>query len=205
MSDQTSLSNVNPGTSLITPTPDVVRKYIWLFEQNDYAANTDKAIRHLVDAFPENVQIDEVLLKVTAINRLYSTNLYAVYPMAQHIVKLDIDTRIKEHDPEIVAEIANLQVGEKRRCFYSFATKYCSWHAQTGYPIYDSFVDQLLRFYRQRDGFAKFTNAELWHYPTFRSVIQAFQRHYGLTEFSFKEIDKFLWIYGQEYNNQKRD
>jgi hypothetical protein len=90
-------------------------------------------------------------------------------------------------------------MGEKRRFFYSFATKYCSWHAQDGYPIYDSFVDRLLRLYRQRDSFACFTNAELWHYPTFRSVIQAFQRHYGLTEFSFKEVDKFLWVYGQEY------
>jgi hypothetical protein len=52
-----------------------------------------------VDAFPGNTQIEDVLLKVTAINRLYSTNLYAVYPMTQHIVGLNIDPRLKEHDP----------------------------------------------------------------------------------------------------------
>lgn len=184
---------------LKSPTPEVVREYIRRFEQNDYAANTEKAIRRLVDTFSGNTQIEDVLLKVTAINRLYNTNLYAVYPMAQHIVGLNIDPRLTQHDPEVVAEIANLQMGEKRRFFYSFASKYCSWHAQDGYPIYDSFVDRLLRLYRQYDGFASFTNAELWHYPTFRSVIQAFQRHYGLTEFSFKEVDKFLWVYGQEY------
>lgn len=190
---------MDAGLDLKTPTPEVVREYIRRFEQNDYAANTEKAIRRLVDAFPGNTQIEDVLLKVTAINRLYSTNLYAVYPMAQHIVGLNIDPRLKEHDPEVVAEIANLQMGEKRRFFYSFASKYCSWHAQDGYPIYDSFVDRLLRLYRQQDSFASFTNAELWHYPTFRSVIQAFQHHYGLTEFSFREVDRFLWVYGQEY------
>ena len=37
---------------LKTPTPEVIREYVRRFEQNDYAANTEKAIRHLVDAFP---------------------------------------------------------------------------------------------------------------------------------------------------------
>lgn len=37
---------------LKTPTPEVIREYVRRFEQNDYAANTEKAIRRLVDAFP---------------------------------------------------------------------------------------------------------------------------------------------------------
>ncbi len=69
------------SVNLNTSTPDVVREYIRLFKQNDYASSMEKAIHRLVDALPCNAQIEDVLLKVTAINRLYSTNLYIVYPM----------------------------------------------------------------------------------------------------------------------------
>lgn len=188
---------------LKTPTPDVIHEYIERFGQNTGAANTEKALSRLVSVLPGNSCLEEVLLKVAAIDRLYSTNLYAIYPMAQHILALDIDSRLRAHDLELVSEIAGLKWKDasgkdQQRSFYSFAAKYCSWHVPTEYPIYDSFVDRLLRLYRQRDGFASFTNAKLSHYPTFRSVLREFQRHYGLTEFSFKEVDKFLWVYGQE-------
>ena len=43
----------------------------------------------------------------------------------------------------------NMKVKEKTgRAIYSFATKYFSHHKPDIYPIYDSYVDKLLRFYR---------------------------------------------------------
>jgi hypothetical protein len=183
---------------LKTPTPDLVREYNRRFEQNDNLINTEKAIHRLVKAFPDNRQIEEVLLKVAAINSLYSTNLYAVFKMAQHIVAMNVDPQLERHDPEVISKIANLKIKEKNHTFYSFSTKYCSWHAPDGYPIYDSFVDRMLCLYRKQDNFANFTSEKLRDYPTFRSIIQTFQQYYGLTEFSFKEVDKFLWVYGKE-------
>jgi hypothetical protein len=34
--------------------------------------------------------------------------------------------------------------------FYSFATKYCSHHKPEMYPIYDSYVDKMLGYFKKR-------------------------------------------------------
>ena len=185
---------------LLQPTIKIICQYVKRFEENTNAFETDKAISKLIGAFPLNTSVDEILLKVAAIDRLYSTNVYAIYLMAQHILELNIDANLSEHDPEIVMRIAELQIQGKIRHFYSFATKYCSWHNQNSYPIYDSYVDKLLRAYRKRDSFAEYSNEELYDYPCFRKIIQKFQSFYELEQFSLRDLDKFLWLYGKEYS-----
>jgi hypothetical protein len=37
----------------------------------------------------------------------------------------------------------------------------------------------------------------MWQYPRYVEIITQFRMHYGLGEFGFKELDKFLWLYGQ--------
>jgi hypothetical protein len=197
MMSKNDLEILNRGIK--TPTPNVIREYIDCFDRTPSDSDTEKAIRRLVDVFPGNTQFDAVLLKVAAINQLYSTYVYDIHPMAKHILELNIDSRLEQADLLLVTDVATLQTDKKKRVCYSFASKYCSWHNQTNYPIYDSFVDRLLQLYCRRDNFRlPFTTSDMWCYPTFHSIIQTFQRHYGLTDFSFKEIDKFLWKYGKE-------
>jgi hypothetical protein len=52
----------------------------------------------------------------------------------------------------------------------------------------------VLRKYRDRARFASFTQADLEEYAKYKGVINSFRSHYALSEFSFKEIDKFLWL-----------
>ena len=49
----------------------------------------------------------------------------------------------------------------KTRNHYSFASKYCSHHFPEDYPIFDSYVEKMLRFYAKADQFASFKPAEL--------------------------------------------
>ena len=95
-------------------------------------------------------------------------------------------------------EVAVVRLGARRRRNYSFATKYCSWHAPRHYPIYDSLVERMLWTYKQSTGFQDFARQDLQRYPTFREVIDAFRTHFGLLEFSYKELDKFLWKHARE-------
>ena len=37
-----------------------------------------------------------------------------------------------------------------------------------------------------------------WGYPEFYGLMTRFRDHYGLRSFTFKDIDKFLWLYGGE-------
>ena len=121
-----------------------------------------------------------------------------MHDIAQHICDFgrDIDSALDSGSLEIVDRIAEVEVQGKKRHFYSFAAKYCSWHRQDYYPIYDSFVDIYLWRLQKRDHFAPFfsANADLWTYPSFHRVVLAFRDHYGLGSFTFKQIDKFLWM-----------
>ncbi len=54
---------------LINPTPDIVSTYNSRFEAEGYGL-TARAIRKLFQVFPKNDQLEEVLLKVTAVNGL---------------------------------------------------------------------------------------------------------------------------------------
>lgn len=82
--------------------------------------------------------------------------------------------------------------------FYSFATKYCSHHKPLDFPIYDSFVDTLLKYFRDADNFYEFKNDDLKDYIIFKKILIEFQRYYRLEQFNLKEIDKYLWLLGKE-------
>ena len=127
------------------------------------------------------------------------TRYLAVYPVARHILELDIDSRLAAGRVDLVDDIQTVMVGGKEMHFYSFASKYCSHHNEKDYPIYDSYVDEVLRYFRARDGFARFQNAELKIYSRFKELLLAFRAFYGLERFSLKEVDKYIWQLGKEY------
>jgi hypothetical protein len=134
--------------------------------------------------------------------------------VARHIVELGIDAKIGVGAEDVVHEIGYIEVsGKEKRFNYSFATKYCSWHRPDVYPIWDSRADLYLWKLRNHEkrkpkGFRQFKHEELWKYPTFNKVVHDFKAHFKLAEFTFKEIDKFLFVEGGKLfasrENEKR-
>ncbi len=176
------------------PTPDLVTKAKEEFDRDDRYGPADRVLTRVFRDFPNNTHFEDVLLKVVLLNALYNTNIYATTVMTRHILELDVAQHLDAGSHHLVDGIAMLSVKTATRRHYSFATKYCSWHRPQLFPIYDSIVERVLRQYRDRDRFASFTQADLQDYARYRSVITSFRSHYGLTGFSFKEIDKFLWL-----------
>jgi hypothetical protein len=151
------------------------------------------------DLCKSNSGLIEVLLKVSALNDFYSTNIYDTHRVARHIHALDIDTSLAHGNLELVAQIANVSFDGKVRRIYSFATKYCSHHSPDTYPIYDSYVDKILWFFQKRDCFGKFKRTDMKHFPSFVEIIDQFRAYYGLDKFSRKQINVFLWLAGKEH------
>lgn len=61
----------------------------------DYASQ-EAALDKLFFTFaPENTNIEDILLKVSTLNDFYSTNIFSVFPVAEHILSLNIDERLK--------------------------------------------------------------------------------------------------------------
>lgn len=185
------------------PTNFLVKKYINIFNNDERYFSADQAIKKLFNSFPENKNIEDVLLKISVINDLYSTNILGTYKMAQHIHNLSIDKGLTKGDPLIVNKIASghgitSRKNNREIRFYSFATKYCNWHNIEEYALYDTYVEKTLIAYKMKDSFDSFTKSDLKNFPKFKQTIKNFIEYYNLSNINLKEIDKFLWMYGKE-------
>ena len=183
------------------PTAEEVKEYLKRSKENENANNKELALKKLFhELCPDNNNIADVLIKCSALNDFYSTNIFDVYSIAQHIVKMNIDNRLRIGDPKLVKDIAEVKVGKSKtkRTFYSFATKYCSHHQEELYPIYDSYVERVLWEFKKRgDRYSAFKREDLKEYEKYKKVIDDFRNHYGLKEFTYKEIDQYLWQIGK--------
>src|SRR5690554_4403881 len=93
-------------TKIEKPTNALIKKYINKFNNDKRYYPADMAIIKLFTLFPNNKELEDILLKTSVINDLYSTNIFATFKIAEHIQKLDIDQQLKDGDPEIVNQIA---------------------------------------------------------------------------------------------------
>ncbi len=144
---------------------------------------------------PKNNDLSDILIKCSVLNKFYSTNVYHINDLAEHIKEQNIDTRLMDGDISLVNEIAEVP-GRPR--YYSFATKYCSHHFPELFPIYDSNVELVLKYFREKDDFASFKNEDLKDYLKFVEIINAFRIRYGLTQFDYKKLDIYLWLLGKK-------
>lgn len=186
----------------IVSSPSSVRDACERFDK-EYAV-VERALAELFRQYPTNDDEAYVLLKVVALNRLYSAHILAVEDVARLIYEYrqEVDGALKADppSPEAVDKIVELTILGTGRRFWSFATKYCSWHRPESYPIWDS---RVARYLRSLQG-SRFTRPDNWtHYREFVVLMNQFRDFYNLRSFTFKEIDKFLFLSGEELMNRR--
>lgn len=165
-------------------------------------SNQEKALDKLfMGICKRNDNIEDILIKCSSLNDFYSTNIFDIHTVAQHILSLKIDERLGNGDLSLVDEISHVEVNGKVHTFYSFATKYCSHHNPERYAIYDSYVEKVLVSMNSRDHFMDFKQEELKVYETYMNAIGAFRKCYGLTQYNIKQLDQYLWQLGKWYFN----
>lgn len=194
----TSQRKSSHAAKVLLPKPcrSEVEKYLGQWNGlEDYSLQEAALDKLFFTLAPGNTHIEDILLKASTLNDFYSTNIYSIFPVAKHILSLDIDARLQLGDPSLVDEIKAVD----GRNHYSFATKYCSHHNPQEYPIYDYYVDKILRYFRDADGFCSFRTDDLRQYDKFKQIILAFRAYYGLEQYSLKEIDQYLWQLGKDY------
>lgn len=145
--------------------------------------------------YPNNNNLEEVLIKCAVIDNFSSTNVFDLYKMAHHIVGKHIDERLENVDYSLVNEIAKVEIGGKGRNFYSFATKYCHYHNPKKFAIYDSYVAKVLCFFLDKK------EVELRDYNTFIKALNDFSKGYDFENYGYDDLDKYLWRLGRWYLN----
>ncbi len=188
-----------------TPSPKEIQHYLKKWDSLDSYVSQESSLKKLFSkTYPQNTELDDVLIKVCALNDFYSTNIFSPFAVAKHIVALNIDQNLSEDNLETVNKIAYVEVKDGIfKNFYSFATKYCSHHKPTVYPIYDSYLKKILMYFKKKDKFCTFKSADLKTYSEFKNILLKFREFYGLESFDLKQIDKYLWQLGKEYFSRK--
>ncbi len=183
-------SNIVPSINHIIPDAYLAEKYLYEWDNSKSDISKQVAIENIFNkVYPNNNNIYEILSKVSMLNDLFSIGVKHQFELAEHILKLDIDSKLLIGDSSLVNEIAYLQIeGQKAINYYTFATKYCHYHNSSYYPIYDSKVEKMLKHFRDINSFATFTIDKLKDYQTFKEVINNFKEYHGLSLFSNKDL-----------------
>ncbi len=163
-------------------------------EVRKFSAPVD-AISKICKQYPNNNNLEEVLIKCAVIDNFSSTNVFDLYKMADHIVKKNIDEKLKKGDYSLVNDIAKVEIGGKKRNFYSFASKYCHYHKSDSFAIYDSYVAKVLCVFLDKK------EKELRKYNTFMDALKNFRQRYNLENYEYDNLDKYLWRLGRWYLN----
>ena len=170
------IHKIENKANIPTPTSDEVNNWLKKWDSSPDYTTQEEAINDLFQShYNSNKSLKNIIIKCSVLNDFYSTNIFKVYPVARHILELDIDDRLKNGDISLVNEIANNKISGKEKNFYSFASKYCSHHNQEEYPIYDYYVDQMLRHFRNVDVFFDFDNDDLKNYEKFKNILLKFR------------------------------
>ena len=150
------------------PSDKQVERHLKCWEKLKDYSKYDYFLKKLfTEIYPKNVNTGEVLIKVRVLDSLYSTNIgmrVNVIALAEHIVGLKIDQYTKsvtDSNSTLVNRVAKFKDKEGKDInLFSFATKYCSFHFQKeDCPIYDSHVSDMLKHFKNKDKFAKFTTS----------------------------------------------
>ena len=185
------------------PTVKDAEWFLNYWEHDPVYSTHERALHKLfLDFCPRNYSFEDILIKCSALNDFYSTNIFDVHTIAQHIYDLKIDDRLAAGDYSLINDIAHVQINGTERTFYSFATKYCSNHQPNVFAIYDNYVEKVLLSMNRKERFADFKREDLKDYAMYMSVINSFRRFFGLTRYSVKELDQYLWQLGKWYFNQ---
>ena len=174
---------------------------------NEWAAlskyvDQEKSLDKLFTTFNSNTDLIDVLIKVSCLNDFYSTNIFSVYDVAKHIRSIrNLNSRLVAGDLTLVNEIADVK--SLNKTFYSFASKFCSHHEPDKFPIYDYYVEKVLMYFKVKGSFDKFKKENLKEYRRFYAILENFRKFYSLTNFTIKEIDRYLWLTGKQYFPRK--
>lgn len=185
-------------------TKELLDQFTAIFLRHPRYSVSDRAIRMVMDAMPKNTTLPEVVAKVSVIKTLYATPIYDVYSICERIVHVPtFDLLLERGDLEAVKIVRSghgirMKKTNKELDFYSFATKYCSFHNPREYPIYDNLVADLLwTLNKEHKWTHNLYKYSLLDYGQFKTLLDTCAQFYSLGVESYKTLDQGLWIFAK--------
>lgn len=189
--------SVEPHTLAVPLSPSQVEAASALRTWMPAWAAADAAL-DLLRSLSDDAGLGVVLLKVAALDRLYGTNMYAIVPMAQHIVTVLAE---RAEDPialvEAIAALPAAPPAPAKTC-WSFASKFVHFFLDPDrVPLYDAWAAQSLNYH--------LGGIPLGPSDPYRQFVQKVSvlRSLAGLSCSIRELDRYLWLSGM-YRQWKR-
>jgi hypothetical protein len=161
-----------------------------LHDTVDLWQSTDRMWPKLKEAMP-GWGVEESIVKCTLVDRLYSTNVFAIERMAQHVKEVfEMQPKL---DEQLVALIAQRKApkGKKPRSEISFASKLCHLFVSDSLPIYDSAAREMLQMHLGD----LYNEDKATPYKSFCENLRVLCEEAGLQS-ECRRLDRYLWIAG---------
>ncbi|HNP94030.1 MAG TPA: hypothetical protein PKJ63_00330 [Cyclobacteriaceae bacterium] len=110
--------------------------------------------------------------------------------VAEHIVSLRIDERLKEGDLELVSDLANLDVTFSDYERWRFFSRYCSIHQPDRFPVYSISTQRVLQSYHSVPNVTGMIS-----YKDYWKGINMVINDLDINLPNYFCADKFFWIY----------
>jgi len=167
-------------------------------------------LQKLFNEFRDNTNKYDVLIKVAALNKIYSTAITNITPVVDQINKIaTVEVNLKSLDSYIsfVDKISKIKWTNGRNNTFSrnnlsFASKYVHFISDRQIPIYDSYIWIIIKGYLGQKNRNKISFGNPIDYQEFYKTFCEFKRMFDLEKYSNYDIDKFLWTYGRTLINK---
>ena len=111
------------------PSAAQVEHYLRAWDElENYHLQEDALDKLFLTLCPENTKMSDILLKVAALNDFYSTNIFSVYPVAKHILSLNIDARLNSGDDTLVSDLQKVTIAYSGKSAHPFQRNGALFH-----------------------------------------------------------------------------
>ena len=175
--------------------PDQIAAAQRLFARMPGWQLAERTLDEIARRFPE---FDDVacLVKVTTLNALYGTQVYAVVRMAEHVRRVMADCSAASKEADLVERLANLPVvtgSERKRRHISFASKFAHFFVDaTKFPLFDQYAAVALAAHL---GKANLSESPARPYIAYAADCTKLRELAGFTG-TIRELDHYLWLTG---------
>lgn len=174
-----------------------LKKHLDIFKDQEMYFVNDTRNLELFSKTPLNASKEDVRTKVSALNDSDVRSHSLEEDMINHIVKLNIDDRLKRNDMSVVEDIAHISAHGENYNLLHFASVYCNCHRPESFPIYS---EQHFPFYRKyiKEYKLPLDIDKLNTYPVFCQALNDLVNRLGLTgKMNYLQLRKFGWLYAE--------
>lgn len=199
---QKTKPNISSGFPLLTA-DNIEQVHLQVRQDTSYGTNME-LIHSALRKFPNNTDGELIAMKISLIDLTNSTHIgmHQKRISLQELVKViqgipDFDARISQGDPSLVSQLAKTN---GRVNFFSFASKYCTYHnvaiyRRDDYSIFDNVVEASLPHYVSGLTQTAVRNwKNTYNYAAFNDCIgELLERADIQIPFRRRKFDHFLW------------